>query len=194
VKPPEVATSNKRRLVAVVAGIVVLVAVATAAALATRGGGSGTGTAASPSSQAQVSAAVPDPPPAVSQSSPPPASPSSPLSPTTTTTTSGAAEDTPAAKEKAIVDYYALIPGNLEAAFARLTDKFKAAKSPTLAKYETFWSAYKSVSVVSATAGAGNTVSANLVYTRTNGSTVSEHDVYTLVLQNGSWAIDSQNL
>lgn len=194
VKPPEVATSNKRRLIAVVAGIVVLVAVATAAALATRGGAGGTDTAAPPSSQAQVSAALPTPPSAVPKSSPSPASPSSPLSPTTTTTTSGSAEDTPAAKAKAIADYYALIPGNLEAAFARLTDKFKAAKSPTLAKYESFWSAYKSVSVASATAGAGNTVSANLVYTRNDGSTVSEHDVYTLVLQNGSWAIDSQSL
>jgi serine/threonine protein kinase len=196
VKPPEVATSNKRRLVAVVAGIVVLVAIATAAALATRGSGAGTDTAAPPSSPAPVSAALPTSPPAVSQSSPPPSQPSSPasLSPTTTTTTSGSAEDTPAAREKAIADYYALIPGNLQAAFARLTDKFKAAKSPTLAKYENFWSAYKSVSVVSATAGAGNTVSANLVYTRTNGTTVSEHDVYTLVLQNGSWAIDGQSI
>lgn len=189
---PAVATTNRGKLVAVVAGIVVLVAVATAAALATRGGGSND-TAAPPTSQAQVSAGLPTPPPAAPTSKPaasPSTSPTTPTSPTTSS--SSAAEDTPQAREQAIASYYALLPGNLDAAFAKLSANFKANRHQTPATYATFYSQFSAVEVSGIAAGAGNAVGATITFVKKSGGTSKEHDTFTMVQQDGVWLIDTQ--
>jgi hypothetical protein len=93
--------------------------------------------------------------------------------------------------QQAVADYYALLPGNLETGFARLTARFKRDNNQTFATYASFWKTIRSVSVSGLTA-TGNTVTAEITYVKTNGATSHERHVYTLVQQNGSWAIDTQ--
>ncbi|MCU1687709.1 MAG: serine/threonine protein kinase [Amycolatopsis sp.] len=190
---PAVVTTNRGRLVAVVAGIVLLVAVATAAALATRGSGN-TGTAAPQASQAPVSAGLPNPPPATATSRPSVSPTTSPTSPTSPTTPSGAAAaDTPEARAQALASYYTLLPGNLDAAFAKLTTKFKVTKSQTAASYASFYSRFSAVEVSGISAGAGNTVGATITFVQKSGGTLTEHDTFTMVQENGVWMIDAQS-
>ena len=84
------------------------------------------------------------------------------------------------------------MPGNLEAGFAGLTDRFKRDHNQTFATYSSFWHLFKSVNISAVTATGNNTVTAEVTYVKTTGETIHEHDVYTLVQQNGSWLIDTQ--
>jgi serine/threonine protein kinase len=99
------------------------------------------------------------------------------------------APETPTA---AITNYYALLPGSLEAGYARLTDRFKQDKTQTFADYQGFWRQYRSVTASGVSQSGSNSVSAEVTYVTTAGKTIREHDTFTLVQQNGQWLIDSQ--
>jgi serine/threonine protein kinase len=94
----------------------------------------------------------------------------------------------------AITSYYALLPGNLEAGYARLTDRFKRDKTQTFADYQGFWRHYRSVTASGVSQSGSNSVSAEVTYVTTAGETIREHDIFTLVQQNGQWLIDSQQV
>lgn len=168
---------RKGLLLALVAGGVLVVAAVLALVL--NGTGDQPGAPASPPAAAPPSSAAPSTPQQSTQQSPPPSS---------------SAAETPAAStpERAVAEYYALLPGNLEAGYARLTQRFKQERSRTFASYQGFWSQMRAVNVGGLTARGDNTVSADVTYVYANGRTVHEHHVYTLVQQNGGWAIDSQ--
>ncbi len=174
--------SRRRVLIAALAAVV-LIAATVLTVLLTRDGENPGNTAAPPTTQQpSTSPPNPAPPPAEQSTSNTPSPPSSPPS------TSPAAVPL----EQAIQDYYALIPGNLQAGYARLTDRFKQSRAQTFAKYEGFWRSMRAE--VSGVAVSGqNTVSATITFIE-NGQTKSrEHHVYTLVQSNGQWMIDSQS-
>ena len=121
--------------------------------------------------------------------------------PTTTTTTSSSAPATtttttppapPTTADQALADYYRLVPGNLEVAYSRLTDKFKAAKASSFAVYRDFWDDFSSVQTSNVTVVGENTVSATITYVSPGGGTQQEQNVYTLVRQGDQWLIDTQ--
>jgi serine/threonine protein kinase len=147
---------------------------------------------------ARSSSAVPSSPATAAQ---PPAATSEdttlPSQPSTTTSQASPpppppAENGPQALTKAVTDYYALIPGNLQASYARLTDAFKSSRSTSFEDYQAFWGAMRAVNLSNVVAQGDNAVSATVTYVYNSGKTATEHHVYTLVQQNGQWLIDSQ--
>src|SRR6476469_2799651 len=117
---------------------------------------------------------------------------------TTTTTPPPATSGTPtgqpvaATPVAAVNEYYALVPGNRDEAWKRLSPKFQ--QNPGGGRqgyYERFWSNISSVTATGAVQVGTNKVQVNLVYTRKDGSQSRERHEYTLVQQNGMWLLDS---
>ncbi|NKE55916.1 protein kinase [Lentzea sp. PSKA42] len=94
--------------------------------------------------------------------------------------------------QEAITAYYALIPGNLEAGYATLTDKFKAARAKSFQEYQTWWSQYTSVQLSDFAPQGDNAVTVTLRYMNGDSVSTTERHTYTFVQQNGKWMIDTQ--
>ncbi len=99
---------------------------------------------------------------------------------------------TPGTAQQALTSYYALIPGNLEAGYATLTDRFKAGRTPTFQDYQQWWSQFSSVELSDLAPQGENVVTATVTYRRGGVVASTERHTYTLVLQNGKWMIDNQ--
>ncbi len=182
--PPK---ARKGMLIGVLAGFLVLAAIAAAVVVVlTRGEDTPTDAAPPPASQSQ---AVTPPP---STSAEPPPSSSAPPSSSPPPATSSSAPPPPAQTPgEALSAYYSLIPGNLQAGFATLTDNFKRTKNQSFERYSNFWKDYRGVAV-SNVVESGNTVSATLTYTRAAGGTMTEKATFVMVQQDGRYLIDSQ--
>jgi serine/threonine protein kinase len=189
---------NRRRLVIVLAGVVVLALIISGSLLAAHNAknGDAAGTVATSSQAVPTTTPAPQSTAARPVSEPPASTSSSPTTtstPTPTTTATPSAENTPAATEKAVRDYFALLPGNVDTGFTLLTDDFKNRFKQTPSTYSAFWHQFKTVTVSNVRATGGNKVSADLDYVRTSGTHEGpEHHVYTMVLQNGVWMIEGQ--
>jgi hypothetical protein len=99
-----------------------------------------------------------------------------------------ASETTPG---KALLAYYALLPGNTQSAWTHLTEKFRASRTPTYERYSNWWSGFSGVSV-NVTGENGNTVTAVVTYVHKGGGSEHERDTFTLVQVSGVWMIDAQ--
>jgi len=106
-----------------------------------------------------------------------------------TTTTTTPAGPTPAAYEQAVRDYYGLLPGNIAAAWSRMTPAGQQMSGGAEA-YQAFWSGISSVTVLSAVAS-GTQVATALSFVRTDSTTSNESYVINLVDQNGQLMIDT---
>ena len=192
VAPGEEKRGDRKALIAL--AVVALIAIAAVAYLLTRDDGGGTPSAGSGTTgetTAQTTSAAGNPPAQTTTTTEQP-------QPTTTTTTA-APEPTTASQppaeigpDQALSDYYGLLPGNLETAYGRLTDNFKAARASSFADYQAFWGGMSAVSVSNVRALGPQQVAATVSYTFKSGGTQAEQHVYTLVKVNGQWAIDSQ--
>ncbi|NUT99566.1 MAG: hypothetical protein HOY78_46905, partial [Saccharothrix sp.] len=120
--------------------------------------------------------------------------PTTTVQPTTTTSTTTAPAPQPGTADKGLTDYYALLPGNTEAGWSRLTESFKASR-PNLdrAEYERFWGNIASVQLSGVTLQAPDRVSATVTYLMKSGGTENYFHTFTLVQVNGTWMIDSQS-
>jgi hypothetical protein len=107
----------------------------------------------------------------------------------TTTTSEPPAEVGP---DKALVDYYGLLPNDLETAYSRLTDRFKAQRSPSFDAYRGWWEQMSAVNVNNVQVVGPDQVSASVSYSFKSGRNEVEQHVYTLVKVDGQWAIDGQ--
>jgi hypothetical protein len=169
----------------------------TAAPLATSGG---------PSRSPQALPAEPGPsstPQAVPTSTPDEPSPSPhalPVEPAPSSTTQespttpsvpGGPQDTPEQRQGAITNYYALVPGNLPAAWDRLTANYQQSHAGGFTGYQDFWSSVQRVMVVDVSAGQDGAVDATIDYFFKDGKVVEEQTSYMLVAENGLWKIDS---
>ncbi|MEC3982749.1 serine/threonine-protein kinase [Amycolatopsis sp. H20-H5] len=199
--PPaaEPVKDSRKRLVvllSVVIGLVVIAGVALVLAAShtnsnTNSNTNAAGSSPSPSAPAASSEAQSfTPPPATTPATTPSATPPAPSSPPSTAP--AAPLTGPAANEAAVRDYYAMVPGNLAGAYARLTDRFKQARSKTFASYSSFWNQMSEVKVTDVTAHGDNAVSVTITYVRKSGGTTTEHQTYTLAEQGGQLGIDSQ--
>jgi serine/threonine protein kinase len=126
---------------------------------------------------------------------PPESSRTTPLAPTTTPAVPDSPQDTPEQRQKAITDYYALVPGNLPAAWNRLTTNYQQSHAGGFTGYQNFWNPIQGVTVIDVSAQQDGTVDATIDYFFKDGKVVEEQTSYGLVgAEDGLWKIDSSTV
>jgi eukaryotic-like serine/threonine-protein kinase len=114
----------------------------------------------------------------------PTASPSSPI------------QNGPPTKQElatAVVDYFTLVPGNLDAGWARLTPHFQSTKAHNRQTFDNFWNSVERVSVRNARGEPPNGATATLTYHYKDGRVVTEQTRFSFVRQDGVLKIDAEN-
>ncbi len=94
---------------------------------------------------------------------------------------------------KAVVDYFNLVPGDLDAAWARLTPHFQSTKAHSRQTFDNFWSSVERVSVRSANGEPPNGATATLRYHYKDGRVVTEQTHFSFVRQDGALKIDGES-
>jgi serine/threonine protein kinase len=105
-------------------------------------------------------------------------------------TTPGSPQDSPEQLHRAITDYYALMPGDLPAAWKRLTANYQQDHAGGFPGYQSFWNGVQRVSASDVVAKQGDTVDATIDYFLTDGRVIEERTSYMLVAEDGLWKID----
>ena len=204
---------GRRKLLAGVLTVVVLAAGVLVTALISQGnvtgGNAATNTSGGPAQSLQTLPAQPAP---ASTTQETPTSPSggptqsvlalpTPPGPSSTTevvpTTPpvpGSPQETPEQLQGAVTDYYALVPGNLPAAWNRLTTNYQQNHAGGFTGYQTFWSPVQRVTVVDVSAKQGDAVDATIDYFFKDGKIIEEQTSYGLVTEDGLWKIDSSTV
>jgi serine/threonine protein kinase len=116
------------------------------------------------------------------------------VAPTTTPAVPGDPQDTPEQLQGAITDYYALVPGNLPAAWNRLTTNYQQNHAGGFTGYQNFWSPVQRVTVFDVSAKQGDAVDATVDYFFNDGKVIEEQTSYGLVTEDGLWKIDSSTV
>jgi len=135
--------------------------------------------ATSSSAAASSAATTPAPPPTTANPPPPPITSTPPPATAVTTTVATPARLDNQTAERAVRDYYGLLPGSTQAAFARL--------GPSLAaqgfdNYNAFWVNFSRIELRSAKAsGNGATVQIQVAFVRPDGSVTAESHLLNLI-------------
>ena len=146
-----------------------------------------TPTTASPTPSASSSA------PAPTTSAPRP-TPSPSTRPSASTPPPATGTPTTGELRAAVQDYYALLPGDLDAGWARLTPRYQSTTARNRATYGSFWGAIDAVSVSDVTASAPGSVTATVTYDYRDGRVFVERTSYRLVRQDGRLRIDRSSV
>jgi hypothetical protein len=93
--------------------------------------------------------------------------------------------------QKALADYYALMPGNLQEGWKRLTTNYQQTTAGGFSGYQSFWNGIRQVQASNITAQQPDTVTATIDYYFKDGRVVEEQTSYVLVFENGLWKIAS---
>ena len=130
------------------------------------------------------------------QALPAPPAPSSttPETPTIAPAVPGSPQGTPEQLARAITDYYALVPGNLPAAWDRLTANYQQNHAGGFTGYQNFWNAVARVTAFNVSATPSNMVDATIDYYFKDGRVIEEQTSYRLIAENGLWKIDSSTV
>ena len=123
---------------------------------------------------------------------PPAVSSTTPTAPTTSVP--GSSQGTPEQLAGAITDYYALVPGDLPAAWNRLTANYQQNHAGGFNGYQNFWSSVARVTVFDVSTTQGGMVDATIDYFFKDGRVIEERTSYGLVAQDGLWKIDSSTV
>lgn len=153
-------------------------------------GSSSPSTTPRPSASAPPTSSAAAPSPSTSPAASPTPTPTQPS--TTPPATNGPVSG--AALVRAIRDYYGLLPGNTDAGWARLTDRYRSTTARDRATYDRFWASVKAVSVAQAKASGPGSVVATVRYDFTDGRRFEERTAYTLVQQDGLLKIDTSSV
>jgi serine/threonine protein kinase len=105
-------------------------------------------------------------------------------------TTPSSPQDSAEQLHRAITDYYALMPGDLPAAWKRLTANYQQDHAGGFTGYQSFWNGVQRVSASDVVAKQGDAVDATIDYFLTDGRVVEERTSYVLVAEDGLWKID----
>ena len=146
-----------------------------------------------PASTTQEAPTSPSGGPTQSVPAPPGPSSTTEVAPTTPPVP-GSPQETPEQLQGAITDYYALVPGNLPAAWNRLTTNYQQTHAGGFTGYQTFWSPVQRVTVVDVSAKQGDAVDATIDYFFKDGKVIEEQTSYGLVTEDGLWKIDSSTV
>lgn len=96
--------------------------------------------------------------------------------------------------ERAISGYYALMPGNTDQAWPRMTRAYQRNTAGGRQSYERFWGEITRVSASNVTGSAPNGAQATITYTYNNGSVVRERTSYQLVNDDGVLKINDSTV
>ncbi|MGH3913435.1 MAG: serine/threonine-protein kinase [Pseudonocardiaceae bacterium] len=135
-----------------------------------------------------------------SQQAPPPSPTTDSTSePTPTTTPSppaneAAPPDTPEQLQAAVADYYALMPGNLDAGWTRLTADYQRDHAGGRAGYQAFWDPIERVEVSGISANPPARATATITYFYRDGRVIEERTGFGLVAEDGLWKIGSSSV
>jgi hypothetical protein len=185
--------------------VVVLVVVGTVVAvLISTLGGPGTGTVGQPAdtstaasqrttstSQQPTSSASPDPTVQASPSAKETSGSPRPSAQPTRTRSPGSGSPTAAQLTEAITSYYALVPGNTDRAWQRMTTSYQTNHAGGRQAYEQFWGAIRSVRARDVSASPPGRAQATLVYHFKDGRVVTELTSYELVRERGTLKINN---
>jgi eukaryotic-like serine/threonine-protein kinase len=118
---------------------------------------------------------------------------SQPQSPTTPPTTPRTVRGTPTAAQlrRAITSYYALMPGNTDAAWPRMTASYQTNHAGGRQAYQRFWDAIDRVSVADVSGIPPRSARATITYYFKDGRVVRERTAYGLVNEGGRLKISS---
>jgi serine/threonine protein kinase len=140
--------------------------------------------ATAPASSAAPSSTQPSTPVSATSSATPSATPS-----TSTPPSSAGPAATARVLERAITDYYALIPDHLAAGWTRLTQPYQVDHAHGFAGYTQFWAPISKVQLKDVSGQPPDTVSATIRYRYRNGQTIEEQTTFRLVFIDGLWKI-----
>jgi eukaryotic-like serine/threonine-protein kinase len=179
---------GRRRLLAAALAVMVLTAGVLVAVLISHGTVTG-GNTANPTSTAggpaQSLQAVPT---TSGQSS------TTQIIPPTTPAVPGSPQGSPEQPQRAITEYYALMPANLPTAWKRLTANYQQNHAGGFTGYQNFWNSVQRVTVFDVSAKQGDTVDATIDYFFKDDRLVEERTSYVLVTEDGLWKIDSSTV
>jgi len=91
----------------------------------------------------------------------------------------------------AVTGYYALMPGDPDAGWTRLTPKFQQNPAGGPEGYRRFWNEISAVRVSEVAPRSGGVVEVTVAYSFKSGRQTRERHRYQLVDQNGRWLIDT---
>ena len=95
---------------------------------------------------------------------------------------------------QAIIDYYGLVPRNLEQAWTRLTPAYQNSHAGGFGGYQQFWNEVKRVSASNAVGQLPNSVQATITYVYKDHRVVVERTAYQLQMSGGQWKIDNSTV
>lgn len=126
--------------------------------------------------------------------------PSRPVSPAASTQVATSAPASPAQQNLAaqlastIVDYYKLVPGDLNQGWNWMTADYQQNHAGGRGGYESFWSQVQRVAVSGIVPSPPSTVDATIDYYYKDGTVIEERTRFGLVLQQGRWLIASSSV
>ncbi|MBE1470687.1 serine/threonine-protein kinase [Kibdelosporangium phytohabitans] len=123
---------------------------------------------------------------AIPSNTPPPA--------TSLVTTPPPANDGPVPLTTVITEYYALLPGNLDEGWNRLTPRYRQSPAGGRNGYQTFWNRIRTVRTTDVTPVTATSVESTVEYSFKNGEVVRERHRYILVSMDGRWKIDQSTV
>ncbi|HET7398828.1 MAG TPA: serine/threonine-protein kinase [Intrasporangium sp.] len=152
----------------------------------------GSATSAVPTAAAPGASATAAAPPPSTHASPSPAATSASTGPSTTGPEAG--PPTAAELAQAIDGYYALVPGDTDAGWARLTTAYQRSTATSRQTYDAFWRSIREVAVVGASGSPPARAEATVTYTFRDGRVVRERTAYGLVREGGVLKINSSRV
>ena len=189
-RSPETDTPGRRRstLALVAVAAVVLISALTAGLFLINSGDDGQGPVAATSAPTQAAPTSESSVPDVSSA---PVTASGDGSQTTAPTS---AADQATALVAAVSGYYALMPGNTDAGWSRLTPAFQSGIAQNREYYNSFWGGVESVVATDVAASGPDTVEATITYTFSDGSVSVERTEYELVKEGAEFKIDNSSV
>jgi len=114
----------------------------------------------------------------------------------TTSSSSSATPGSPTAAElaAAITDYYALLPGNTDQGWERLTARFQTETAKSRVRYQRYWDGMQRVEIRNTMGAVPNLAGATITYYSKSGTVTVEDTVFTLVREGGVLKIDTSRV
>ncbi len=149
---------------------------------------SSAGTSPDPGRSTKTSAPASPP---TSSTSPAESTPTTPADTTGQAPAGGSGNDARVRAESFVTDYYALVPGNLDAGWAQLAPDFQ--REVGRSSYNGFWNGIDSVDLTSVDAVSPKVVDYTITYHRNSGDTSTETKEITLVRDGSSYQISGDS-
>jgi hypothetical protein len=93
----------------------------------------------------------------------------------------------------AVNEYFQLVPGNLDAAWDRLTPQFQTTRAGGRDNFDSYWNTVESVDVLDVSGQPPNGATATLLYHYKDGRDVTDQTTFTLVREDGVLKIDTES-